>query len=318
MTIAATSLAGRLTNPVRAIGTPEMVLRRTRCHFQPSLQDMQDSRSKYEEIVTPSSPTSSREWNSSEYHRLSGPQVSWGRKVLARLQLDGDETLLDAGCGTGRLTAELLEALPNGRVVALDVSQNMLRTAREYLHPRFGKRAQFVAADLPDLPFENGFDGIVSTAAFHWVRDHDRLFRNLYRSLSPRWLVAGAMWRRRKYRSAARADDEACLDRSICSISGSFPSPWFYQNAEGAADTLRRAGFVEVETGLEPALTVMGGRRQYEEFVRTMIVRAHLDRLPGAELRGQYVSQLADLAARDDPPFLLDYWRLNLAAKKPV
>jgi hypothetical protein len=98
----------------------------------------------------------------------------------------------------------------------------------------------------------------------------------------------------------------------------SFPSPWFYQNAEGAADTLRRAGFVEIETGLEPALTVMEGRRQYEEFVRTVIVRAHLDRLPGAELRGQYVSQLADLAARDDPPFLLDYWRLNLAAKKPV
>jgi trans-aconitate 2-methyltransferase len=272
----------------------------------------------YEEIVTPSSPTSSREWNSSEYHRLSGPQVSWGRKVLARLQLDGDETLLDAGCGTGRLTAELLEALPNGRVVALDVSQNMLRTAREYLQARFGKRAQFVAADLPDLPFENVFDGIVSTAAFHWVMDHDRLFRNLYRSLRPGgWLQAQcggdaniARLRERMTRLAS--------DPPFAPYLASFPSPWFYQNAEGAADTLRRAGFVEVETGLEPALTVMEGRRQYEEFVRTVIVRAHLDRLPGAELRGQYVSQLADLAARDDPPFLLDYWRLNLAAKKPV
>ncbi len=105
--------------------------------------------------MTQSSPTSTREWNSSEYHRLSGPQVSWGKKVLSRLQLRGDELLLDAGCGTGRLTADLLQALPNGRVVALDVSQNMLRSAREYLQPQFGKRAQVVAADLPDLPFEN-------------------------------------------------------------------------------------------------------------------------------------------------------------------
>jgi trans-aconitate 2-methyltransferase len=72
----------------------------------------------------------SREWNSAAYHRLSGPQVSWGKKVLSRLRLRGDEVVLDAGCGTGRLTAELLEALPRGRVVGLDQSQNMLGSAR--------------------------------------------------------------------------------------------------------------------------------------------------------------------------------------------
>ena len=85
-------------------------------------------------------PSPSREWNSREYHRLSQPQVTWGKKVLARLHLRGDELLLDAGCGTGRLTADLLEGVPNGRVVALDISQNMLRSAREYLQPQFGER----------------------------------------------------------------------------------------------------------------------------------------------------------------------------------
>lgn len=267
--------------------------------------------------MTWSSPTSSREWNSSEYHRLSGPQVSWGKRVLARLQLRGDELLLDAGCGTGRLTAELLQALPNGRVVALDVSQNMLRSAREYLQPQFGRRAQVVAADLPDLPFENAFDGIVSTAAFHWVLDHERLFRNLHRALRPGgWLQA----------QCGGGPNIAHLRERMATLAASptyapflpdFPSPWFFQNAEGAADTLQRAGFVEVETSLEAAPTVMEGRQQYEEFVRTVIVRAHIDRLPDPELRGQYVSQLADLSAEDDFPFLLDYWRLNLAGKRP-
>jgi len=124
--------------------------------------------------------TPSREWNSSVYHRLSQPQVTWGKKVLSRLRLRGDETVLDAGCGTGRLTAELLDALPRGRVFALDLSQNMLASARQHL----GARVQFLAADLLHLPFERAFDGIVSTAAFHWVLDHDRLFLNLRRALA--------------------------------------------------------------------------------------------------------------------------------------
>ena len=210
--------------------------------------------------MTRSSPPSSREWNSAEYHRLSGPQVSWGKKVLARLQVRGDELLLDAGCGTGRLTADLLEACPNGRVVALDVSQNMLRSAHEHLQPQFGRRAQFVGANLPDLPFENAFDGIVSTAAFHWVLDHDRLFRNLYCALRlGGWLQA----------QCGGGPNIAHLRELMATLAASppyapfladFPSPWFFQNAEGAADKLRRAGFVEVETSLEAGPTGMNGR----------------------------------------------------------
>jgi trans-aconitate 2-methyltransferase len=266
-------------------------------------------------VVQSSSP--SREWNSSEYHRLSGPQVSWGKRVLARLQLRGDESLLDAGCGTGRLTAELLQALPNGRVVALDVSRNMLRSAREYLRPQFGKRTQYVAADLSNLPFQNAFDGIVSTAAFHWVLDHDRLFRNLHRALRlGGWLQAQcggfgniAQLRDRMARLAVSPEFAPYL--------ASFPSPWLFQDAEDAAAALQRAGFVNIQTGLEPASIVMESRQQFTDFLRTMIVRTHLDRLPDPELGERYVSALTDQAEKDDPPFLLDYTRLNLSASKP-
>ena len=174
------------------------------------------------------SPNSAREWNSSEYHRLSQPQVSWGKKVLSRLTLRGDELLLDAGCGTGRLTAELLQALPRGRVVALDISQNMSQSAREYLQPQFGQRAQVVTADLLDLPFAAAFDGIVSTAAFHWVLDHDRLFRGLFQSLRPGgWLQAqcggGANLARLRERMATLA-----LSPKYAPFLANFPSPWLY------------------------------------------------------------------------------------------
>jgi trans-aconitate 2-methyltransferase len=262
-------------------------------------------------------PNSAREWNSSEYHRLSQPQVSWGKKVLSRLRLRGDEVLLDAGCGTGRLTADLLHALPRGRVVALDVSQNMSRSALGYLQPQFGERVQVVTADLLALPFAAAFDGIVSTAAFHWVLDHERLFRGLFQSLRPGgWLEAqcggGQNIARLTGRMAALAESA-----EFAAFLASYPSPWLYQDVEGAAATLKGAGFIEIQTNLEAAPTVLEGRRHYIEFVTTVIVRTYLERLPDAKLREQYVSGLADQAAQDDPPFLLDYWRLNLSARKP-
>ncbi|HEX3354371.1 MAG TPA: methyltransferase domain-containing protein [Terriglobales bacterium] len=263
------------------------------------------------------SPQSNREWNSSEYHRLSQPQVSWGKKVLSRLQLRGDEFVLDAGAGTGRLTADLLQALPRGRVVALDVSQNMSRTAREYLRPQFGGRVQMVTADLLNLPFRAAFDGIVSTAAFHWVLDHDRLFRGLLETLRPGgWLHAQCGGGENLARLGIRMADLAASAK-YSPFLRDFPSPWLYQNAEDAAESLRRAGFVDVKTSLEAAPTLFDDRSHYSQFVKAVIVRTHLERLPGEKLREQYVSDLADQAEKDDPPFLLDYWRLNLSARKP-
>src|SRR6266436_5705715 len=102
----------------------------------------------------------SKEWNATLYHQISAPQVSWGKKLLSRVSLRGDERLLDAGCGTGRLTRDLLEGLPNGHVVALDVSRNMIDAARAYLEPDFRGRVDFVQRDLLDLQFDQEFDGI--------------------------------------------------------------------------------------------------------------------------------------------------------------
>ncbi|HVO80172.1 MAG TPA: methyltransferase domain-containing protein [Terriglobales bacterium] len=257
--------------------------------------------------------SASREWDSSAYHRLSGPQLSWGKKVLARVRLRGDETLLDAGCGTGRLTGDLLQALPRGGVVAVDLSQNMLRTAREQLGPQFGEQVRFVAADLQDLPFDQAFDGIFSTAAFHWVLDHDKLFRSLYGALRPGgWLRAqcggGPNLERLRRRMAVLA-----ASPRYARFLGGFAEPWTYSDAKTAAERLRRAGFLNVETGLEPALTVFDNAAKFSEFVRTVILHRHLERIPDAGLRDEFVEELTRQAAEDDPPYSLDYWRLNLS-----
>jgi trans-aconitate 2-methyltransferase len=257
----------------------------------------------------------SREWNSAAYHRLSAPQVSWGKKVLLRLHLRGDEIVLDAGCGTGRLTAELLEALPRGRVVGVDLSRNMLASAGEHLAPKFGVQVSLVACDLSCLPFVHCFDGIVSTAAFHWVLDHDRLFANLHAALVPGgWLEAQCGGGPNIARVRDRINALAATPKFARFFAG-FREPWCFQNAEGAADGLRRAGFVEIETSIEAAPTVLVSAAQYSEFVSNIILHRHLERIASDNLREEFIASLTEQAAADDPPFLLDYWRLNLRGR---
>jgi trans-aconitate 2-methyltransferase len=264
--------------------------------------------------LTDQPPSRTREWNSAVYHRLSGPQVSWGKKVLSRLTFRGHECVLDAGCGTGRLTADLLEALPQGRVIAVDLSQNMLRSAREHL-ARFGSRLSLVACDLLDLPFHQSFDAIVSTAAFHWVLDHDQLFRNLRQALTPGgWLEAQCGGGPNLTELRERANALTATARFAPFFAG-FHEPWLFQDAEAGASTLRRAGFVDVETSIEPAPTFLESAEQYNEFVRNIIFRRHLENIPSEEDRAHFMSILTNQAASDDPPFFLDYWRLNLRGR---
>ena len=233
--------------------------------------------------------------------------------MLSRLRLGGDEVVLDAGCGTGLLTADLLEALPRGRVVAVDVSRNMLASAREHL-AQFETRVRFVACDLLDLPFEHAFDGIVSTAAFHWVLDHDQLFRNLHRALKPGgWLEAQCGGGPNLAKLRRRSD--ALAETTFARFFTGFREPWLFEDAAQAADALQRAGFVGVETSVEAAPTTLEGPDEYRQFVRNIILRQHLLNIPTQELRDEFLEALTAMAAGDNPPFSLDYWRLNLRGR---
>jgi len=272
--------------------------------------------SKIRVVVVPMSK--SREWDSAAYHRISGPQHSWGQKVLARLRLRGNELVLDAGCGTGRLTAELLEQLPHGRVVALDLSHNMTVTARQNLRPRFGERGEFAVADLQNLPFVESFDGIFSTASFHWVPDHDLLFRNLHAALKPGgWLIAqcggqGNLTRLRE--CVARLSASSTFEPYL----GRYRDSWVFADADTTRERLRLAGFVETKTWLEPAPTTFDTAKHFCEFLATAVLHRHLECLPHNSLRNQLLSDLAGEYAEDHPPFELDYWRLNMDARKPA
>ena len=223
---------------------------------------------------------------------------------------------MDAGCGSGRLTAVLLERVPRGRVVAVDRSTNMLAEARSTL-ARFGDRVRYIASDLEHLRIDEPVDVVFSTATFHWLPDHDALFRSLHACLRPggRLLAqcgGGANLEWIHARAQALLDEPMLRGRFV-----GWHGPWNFQDAESTAARLRRAGFVDVACDLELAPTVMPDRQTYKDFLRTVILRAHLAQIGDAQQEEQLLERMAELGARDETPFLLDYVRLNLRATRP-
>ncbi|HUM05247.1 MAG TPA: methyltransferase domain-containing protein [Terriglobales bacterium] len=259
----------------------------------------------------------SREWNAAEYHRLSAPQYAWGQRVLSELPLRGDERVLDAGCGSGRLTEPLLRSLPRGYVVGVDISCNMVAHAQQMLRGEFGARSHFVAADLLALPFHEVFDGIFSTASFHWVLDHDALFGNLRNALRPGgWLHAqcGGGPNLARLRQRVR---ELGQTPAFSKWLGDFAEPWHFSNDDAAKSRLRSAGFHEIATSLECSPVCLSSNEQFQDYLRTFILHRHLEQLPAGDMRRLFTSTLAEISSADDPPWILDYWRLNLRARRP-
>ena len=257
-----------------------------------------------------------RDWNATVYHRVSNPQLEWGLPVLARLPLAGDELVLDVGCGTGRLTEKLIERLPHGRVAAVDRSASMIATAREYLRPRHPGRVSFTQADGAALPFTGVADAVFSTATFHWILDHERLFASIAAALKPGGrLVAQAGGGPNLHRIHERCE-LLMREPAFAPHFTQWTSPWEFADAATTARRLRDAGFDEIETSVVSSPVLQPDAPAFREFVEHVICRPHLSALPTPALRDGFLDRLTDAAAQDAPPFELDYWRLNLSGKK--
>jgi trans-aconitate 2-methyltransferase len=246
-----------------------------------------------------------RDWDAATYDRVSDPQVEWAERVLERLPLRGHETVLDAGCGSGRVTRLLLDRLPRGRVVAVDSAPSMVEHARAALDPA---RSTVIQADLTELELDEPVDAAFSNATFHWIGDHDALFARLHAALRPGGrLVAqcGGRGNVERFHAAARA---AAAEEPFAEYLGGWQGPWNFAAPEETAERLERAGFTAIETWLEPYPVTPDDP---VAFARTVCLGPHLERLP-EELREGFVEAVCGLAGPE-----LDYVRLNIDAKKP-
>ena len=231
--------------------------------------------------------------------------------VLARLELVGYETVLDAGCGSGRVTEALLERVPHGRVIALDQSASMVAAASERL-ARFldggeGASLQIVRGDLLELELGEPLDAVFSTATFHWIKDHERLFGRLRAALRPGGrLVAQCGGEGNITKLRGRAAEVTARD-AYRERFADFEPPWNYAGATDTRERLLRADFRSAECWLAPAPKEPEHPR---EFLSEIVLGPHVQHLP-QELREPFMDEVLELLGE---PVVVDYVRLNIDA----
>ena len=256
------------------------------------------------------------EWDAKAYDKLSDPQFSWGVKLLSTIPLHGDERVMDAGCGSGRLTEELLKRLPGGQVVAADLSANMLENASERLRGE-KKRVELARCDLSNFRLAQPLDGIFSNATLHWVPDHPSMFRSFFRALKPGgWLVAQFGGDGNLARLKARAAFWGKQEPFAKFISDTTDSAHYATEAE-TRQHMESAGFTEIETRLHPELVRFPDADAMQIFVEKVNLHKYVAALPD-DLAHQFAIKVVQAAANDDPPYSLDYMRLTIRAKKPA
>jgi trans-aconitate 2-methyltransferase len=248
---------------------------------------------------------SPRDWDAATYEQVSAPLEAMGRDVLDRLELDGDERVLDAGCGTGRVTAALAERLPRGQVLAVDGSPAMVEQARE----RLGDRAEVFVADLLELEVDPPVDAILSTATFHWIPDHDRLFTKLLQALKPGGRLVAQCGGAGNVAAIAEAAARVGAREPYAEALAGWDGPWNFQSPAATEARLKRLGWVDVWTWSFP---VRVEPEQPREYLSTVVLGTHRDRLE-PRLQDPFVD--AVLAELEAP--VVEYIRLNILARRP-
>ena len=252
------------------------------------------------------------DWDAKTYDRVADPQEEWGREVLSRFELSGNETVLDAGCGSGRVTKLIFDLVPDGRVIGVDAAPSMVEHAREQLAP-FGDRAELFVSDLLDLDLHEAVDAVFSNATFHWILDHELLFTRLFAALRPGGVMEAQCGGEGNVADWKRAIESAEGDERFSAYLRGMPDTHNFASVGDTLNRLERVGFE-----LQPGAVWLENRtvqpRDPEAFGRVVGLAKHMALLP-EEIRDDFADTVLGSIPR---PLTLEYVRLNISARKPA
>ncbi|CAA9464967.1 MAG: Biotin synthesis protein BioC [uncultured Rubrobacteraceae bacterium] len=257
------------------------------------------------------------EWDAAEYEVVANPHVGWGTGLLEvaleRRPLVGDEAAMDAGCGTGRVTELLLERLPGGTVLAVDASGAMVEAARR----RFAgdERVRVERWDLLKLEVEEPVDLILSTATFHWIKNHEKLFNVLASALKPGGRLVAQCGGQGNIAQVTRAIEEVMGEERFREHFAGWRDNKEYADPATTKARLEAAGFEEIETWLHEEPTEFGSTEELTRYLKAVVLGRHLERLPEVDHQSFADAVATRVAAVQDPP-VMDYVRLNILATR--
>ena len=258
------------------------------------------------------------QWDPKDYAQNSGAQRGWAEELMEKLQLRGDERILDIGCGDGKVSAALADRVPDGTVLGIDSSADMIRFAND----TYGSRAPhlvFENCDAAALHFENEFDVVFSNAALHWVQDHAAVVRGIARALRPGGRVLLSMGGKGNVTEVLAAVQSLIEEPAWAPYFKDAFFSYSFRSPEDYEARLCAEGLEPVWLNLAPK-DMVHTREKFAAWIRTTWIR-HAQRVP-EDLRERFVSEFVDRYLERCPPDAeglvhTHMVRLEVEARKP-
>ncbi|MBD5627523.1 MAG: methyltransferase domain-containing protein [Desulfovibrio sp.] len=244
------------------------------------------------------------EWNANLYENSHGFVAEYGKGLLDFVTPDPQQAILDLGCGTGTLACEL--ALRAGRVIGIDASPEMIAAAT-----RSFPQIEFRVADALELPFAAEFDMVFSNAVFHWLPDHDRLLKNIRRSLKPGGRLVCEFGAKGNVGALEDAFARACEEQGL-----RYASRFTFPEVGAFAQLLEANGFTpEVVVAYDRPTVLKDGESGLANWMRQFFA-GHLEAMSQKQ-QGAVLSRAEELARPklwDGSAWVADYRRLRAVA----
>jgi trans-aconitate 2-methyltransferase len=258
----------------------------------------------------------STHWNAEVYERIGTPMRRWAQAVIDDLHLSGDETVLDAGCGSGSVTFDLLERLPRGRIYAVDSSPEMIAKITRGIAERGAPNVTPMQASLTDFELPEQVDVVFSNAVLHWIPDDDALFGCLLRATKPGGRFRAQCGGARNIERLTVAT-EAVAQRKPYERYLRFAEFRKYRNPEDATKAMERAGWTDVRASLFDSPVQFDNHDDAALYLRTIILQRHVAALPEEHQEPFLRAVINETVRRFGEPFTADYVRLDLWACRP-
>jgi trans-aconitate methyltransferase len=255
------------------------------------------------------------EFDGSKYEKASAHQKEWGAKLMAELDLQGMERILDLGCGDGALSAQLADLVPNGEVVGIDASRGMIETARSKVR----ENLRFVPMDIDELDYVDQFDVVFSNATLHWIKDHRRLLRNAGRALRRGGRLRFNFAGEGNCAHFFRVIREAMSAEEFAVHFAGFAWPWYMPSVEEYAALVDAGGMHNGRVWGENADRYFANAEEMVKWIDQPSLVPFLPHVPDTakpRLREYVIGRMVEETQQDDGRCFETFRRINVSAHK--
>ncbi len=249
-------------------------------------------------------------WDSEDYRKHSSAQFEWAKELIRKLALKGSESVLDIGCGDGKITAVLSSFAKKGRVTGIDSSEDMISLAINNYPSSQNNNLKFFIMDARELHFADEFDIAFSNASLHWIKDQFSVLKGVKKGLKKSGRILFQMGGKGNAMDILNTFDEIFTDIKWQTYFKNFSFPYCFCSPEEYEKLLREAGLIPKRLELIPKDMTQKGREGLAGWIRTTWL-PYTERIP-EDMRAEFIDEIINIYSKKFPPDNNDFFHVKM------